>query len=97
MFGFRESALRLKESYLTNCHQCTKIGDSKSRKQLIDCGVPQGLLFGPLSFLLYVNDLFQMTQLSTTLFAVDTLLSLSDANLLRPENRVDTQSQYIAQ
>ena len=97
MFGFRESALRLMESYLTNCNQCAKIGDFKSRKQIIDCGVPQGLSFGPLSFLLYVIDLFQMSQLSTTLFAVDALLSLSDANLSRLENRVNTQLQYIAQ
>ena len=47
IFGFRGSALSLIESYLTNCHQYTKIGDSKSRKQLIDCGVPQGSSLGP--------------------------------------------------
>ena len=52
---------------------------------------------GPLLFLLYVNDLPQMSQLSTTLFADDTLLSLSDANLSRLENRVNTLLQYIAQ
>ena len=38
-----------------------------------------------------------MSQLSTTLFADDTLLSLSDANLSRLENRVNTQLHYIAQ
>ena len=109
MFGFRGSALRLMESYLTNRYQYTKIGDSKSRKQLIDCGVPQGSSLGPLLFLLYVNDLPQMSQLSTTLFADDTLLLLSDANLSRLENcislsgysqyaiaMINTQLQYIA-
>ena len=38
-----------------------------------------------------------MLRLSTTLFANDTLLSQSDANLSRLENRVNTQLQYIAQ
>ena len=96
IFGFRGSALSLTESYLTNRHQYTKIGDSKSRKHLIDCGVPQGSSLGPHLFLLYVNDLPQMSQLSTTLFSDDALLSLPDANLSRLENRVNTQLQYIA-
>ena len=71
------------ESYLTNSRQYTKIGDSKSRNQLIDCGFPQGSSLVPLLSLLYVNEVPQKSQLSTTLFAVDTLLSLSDANLSR--------------
>ena len=86
MLRFRGSALSFMESYLTNRCQYTKIGDSQSRKQLIDCGVPQGLSLGPVLVLLYVNDLPQMSQLSTTLFADYTLLSLSDANLSRLEN-----------
>ena len=73
MFGFRGSALRLMESCLINRYQYTKMGDSKSRKQLIDCDVPQQSSLSPLLFLLYVNDLPQMSQLSTTLFADDTL------------------------
>ena len=97
MFGYRGSALSLRESYLTNRYEYAKIVDSKSRKQLIDCSVPQGLLLGPLLFSLYVNDLPQMSQLSTTLFADDMLLSLSDANLSRLENRINTQLHYIAQ
>ena len=81
------------ESYLTNCYQYTKIGDSKSRKELIDCGVPQESSLGPLLFLLYVDDLPQISQLWTAVFADDTLLSLSDANLSRSENKVSSQLQ----
>ena len=62
------------ESYPTNHIQYTKIGDSKSRKQLIDCDVPQGSSLGPLLFLLYVNDLPEKSQLSATLFVDDMLL-----------------------
>ena len=96
MFGFRGSALSFIENYLTNCYQYRKIGNSKSKKQMIDCGLPQGSSFGPVFFTL-CNDLPQKSQLSTTLFADDTQLLLSDANLSRLENRVNTQLQYIAQ
>ena len=85
------------ESSLDNRYQYTKIDDSKSRKQLIDSGVLQGSSLGSALFLLYVNDLPQISQLSTTLFADDTLLSLSDANLSRLDNRANAQLQYIAQ
>ena len=87
MFGFRGRALSLMESYLTNCYQYTKNGDTKSKKQLIHCGS----LLGSLLFLLYINNLPQKSQLSASLFADDTLLSLSDANLSRLKNIVNTQ------
>jgi len=40
-FGFRGNALNLIKSYLTNRYQYTKVGNSKSTMQNIDCGVPQ--------------------------------------------------------
>ena len=83
------------ESYLTNRYQYTKIGDSKSSQQQINCSIAQGSSLGPFSFLLYVNDLPLVSQFSTTLFADDTLLALSDANLSRLENGVNTQLRHI--
>ena len=91
MYGFRGNASSLMEGYLTNRYQCTKIGDSKLRQQQINCGVPQeSSLISSLLFLLRVNNLPLVSQFSTTLFAVDALLALSDANLSRLENRVNT-------
>ena len=72
VYGFRETALELLKSYLTNRVQYTKINNSKSKQLKIDCGVPQGSSLGSLLFMLYVNDLPQVSEFSTTLFADNT-------------------------
>ena len=67
-----------------------------SRFYSVSCGVPQGLVLGPILFLLYVNDLPNVSKFKTTLFADDTNLhtSHSDISLLQMEvsqeiNKVD--------
>ena len=95
LYGFRGNALELIKSYLTNRVQYTKIGNSKSKHLKIDCGFPQGSSLGPLLFILYVNDLPQVSEFSTTLFADDTYLALSDKSLVSLETKVNTQLQNI--
>ena len=85
LYGFRENALELQKSYLTNRVQYTKIGNSKSKPLKIDRGIPQGSLLGPLLFMFYVNDLPQVSEFSTTLFADDTYLAQSDKSLVSLE------------
>ena len=41
---------------------------------IIDCGVPQGCIFGPLLFLLYVNDIKQAVDCDLLLHADDSRL-----------------------
>ena len=44
----------------------------------ITCGVPQGLILGPLPFLLYINDLpYCLKQSTTRMFADDTNISVT--------------------
>lgn len=59
--------------YLTNKTQVVKCNNVVSRKETIICGVPQGPVLGPLLFLLYINDIYNSSQiLSFILFADDT-------------------------
>ena len=50
---------------------------AQSSVESVTCGVPQGSILGPLLFLLYVNDISNVSDLLfTTLFADDTNLFL---------------------
>ena len=75
--GIRGVPLNLFKSYLSNRKQYTFVNGSKSRELLIDIGVPQGSVLGPLLFLLYINDLPFASLLLTKLFADDTCLIFS--------------------
>ena len=57
-----------------------KIENVKSDVKVIEYGVPQGSVLGPLLILLYVNDLSSCSSSSPRLFADDTCLIVNDSN-----------------
>ena len=94
-FGIRRLPLQLFKSYLSNRYQYTKFNNYKSSLLKVSYEVSQGSSLVPLLFLFYINDLPRVSRFDPTLFAVDTLLMLSDENLNNWENKVNNELNKI--
>ena len=76
-YGVRGIANTWLENYLMNRKQYVVVDNQASSMQVIKCGVPQGSVIGPVLFLLFINDLCNMSNLlKFVLFADDTNISL---------------------
>ena len=80
--GVRGVVLKWITSYLTKRSQFVSIDGSHSDMLDISCGVPQGSVLGPKLFIVYVNDLCNISDhAKCVLFADDTNLLCSDTNI----------------
>ncbi|CAH0553616.1 unnamed protein product [Brassicogethes aeneus] len=74
--------VKLIQSYLSNRHQVCKIGNELSQRETVKVGVPQGSVLGPILFLIFINDLSNISNSTDlTLFADDTTIVVKDKNL----------------
>ena len=81
-FGVRDITLDWFHSYLTDRHQFVSYNFASSSKKVINTGVPQGSILGPLLFIIYMNDIVNSSNiLKFILFADDTNLFYSEKTL----------------
>jgi Reverse transcriptase (RNA-dependent DNA polymerase) len=81
-FGITGIALNWFKSYLYNRTQAVSIRDHLSDPTVLDCGVPQGSVLGPLLFTLYtipLGNLLTQQKLNYHLYADDTQIFLNFA------------------
>ena len=81
IYGIRGIPLQLFTSYLNERCQAVKVNNVISEVKSINSGVPQGSVLGPILYLIYVNELPNISdQFSTCLFADDTTLIFKNSN-----------------
>lgn len=103
-YGIRGPAYNWIESYLKGRTQLVEINKlnkeftmetSQSKLRENRFGVPQGSILGPLLFLLYINDLPDVTEHQCTLYADDISIIIKYNNTINFENDVNNTIKKI--
>ena len=97
-YGIRGVALKWLTDYLSDRKQFVEYDSCASSYKDITCGVPQGSILGPLLFLIYINDLANVSEKMFSLFfADDSSLFLSGHKPDDLINEMNNEMKYITE
>ena len=83
-YGVEGTSLSWFKSYLTDRSQVVELDGVRSHSRVVQMGVPQGSVVGPLLFLVYINDLPNCLEYSIPyLFADDTTIVKTGTDLAK--------------
>lgn len=80
-YGIRGPALSFIDNFLRSRYQAVQGEDIMSDLRLVEYGVPQGSILGPILFIIYVNDIDKYVTAKNIEYADDTTLLVSDRNV----------------
>lgn len=98
-YGIRGVANDLIKSYLKDRLQVVDIDGHRSAARVVNCGVAQGSICGPLFFICHINDLPDYTDCRSILYADDTTLSTSSRKIddlqTKSKAALDTATEWF--
>jgi hypothetical protein len=88
-YGMCDKSLKWFQSYLSNRRQYVKVNGRRSESKLVSYGLPQGSKLSNLLFIIFMNDLTNVTgDVGLNLFADDALLYVKDKSIRNAESRI---------
>ena len=91
-YGFSKDSLKIISSYMSDRWQRTKIDKSFSSWSALLKEVPQGSVFGPILFNIYLNDMFYFLNCIICNFADGTIPYVCNENLDFVQEQLELQS-----
>ena len=98
LYGITGGALSLTRSYLFDRNQTCQLGDMMPTSRRVKCGIPQESILGPLFFLIYINDLPECLNHTTSrLFDDDTNLTVAGDSIQEIESNMNSDLAHVNQ